>query len=305
MKSWRIPVLALGLACVAGAWLLAQDEPKLEVVKVTFLNTTPETLVVYTLDEDDSEKLLVKELKPQQSLTVDAYPGNDWRFKFQNVVIAEYEANFNPTQILDLTDLAAWQLPVTVAFENNTTNELDIVWRKDDGTAVTRVKGLRSGQVWTEFELRPGSDIEVMQGDKLVAEYLIPVDEAEQKVELKQLVDLYKAKVAVTFQNTTDKPVDIYWWSVDGAEELFIDNLQPGKEVKQITFPGHIWIIRQGSTRIGAYVTGDVRAQKCDIKEVVKAVSAQEKLLDEFVQGLIEADRKENPTPKDKAPEKK
>lgn len=305
MKSWLIPLVALGLACVAGAWLLAQDEPKLEVVKLTFLNTTAETLVVYAVNEDDSEKLIAKELKPQQSLTVDAYPGNLWRFKYQTVVIAEYEANFNPTQLLDLTDLAAWQLPVTVAFENNTDVNLDIVWRKEDGTAVSRVKGLRPGQVWTEFELRPGSDIEVMQGDKLVAEYLIPVEEAVQTLKLKELVDLYKNKIAVAFQNTTDKPVDIYWWSIDGAEELFIDDLQPGKEVNQITFPGHIWIIRQGSTRIGAYVTGDVRVQKCDIKEVVKAVSAQEKLLDEFIQALIEADRKENPAPNDKAPDKK
>ena len=63
-------------------------------------------------------------------------------------------------------------------------------------------------------------------------------------------------EVTISIRNETDASLKMYWIDNDGERKLYAGNIRAGKTIKQVTFPGHYWVITDKDDKaLGIYKT--------------------------------------------------
>lgn len=240
-----------------------------EEVELIFQNTTKSEVSILGIQPDGKEQVVVERLASNAEISVNSFPSNRWIAKLGNVVMAEYEAGDSSPQVIDLAELASWQLPVEVIFQNDTETSVDVVFVTEKNEEIEYVKGLLPAKQFEQTGSPTGGLWRVKSNSQVVAEYLTD-NTPTQIIDLKALIADYAAKVTLTFQNTSTDPVDIYWVHPDGSSILYLPNMPTGMQAEQLSFPGHIWTIRQDGDLIATFVAGDEKNQDVDIFAVTE-----------------------------------
>jgi len=63
-------------------------------------------------------------------------------------------------------------------------------------------------------------------------------------------------EVPIIVKNNSKTTIQVFWIDEDGGRKLYMRGVKPGKEAKQITFPGHYWIVLDDKGKaLGIYET--------------------------------------------------
>jgi hypothetical protein len=264
--------------CVFASTASAQDADA--EVELVFRNTTSADVALYVVQPEGTEDLIVEQLAAGSQVAVNALPGNVWVAKIGENVLAEYEADIEAQQIIDLADLATWQLPVLVVFQNNTEQSAEVVFVKEDGTEEVYADDLQPEQQFEQDGVTPGSLWRIKQDSKLVAEYIADNVPA-QVIDLNTLLAQYAAPVTLTFKNTTTGPIDVAWVHPDGSPIAYLTDMPSATQIDQQSFPGHVWMVSQGGALVGVFVAGNGKKQDVDVGAIAQRLfEASQQLAD-------------------------
>ena len=242
-------------------------------VAVTFQNTSTADLSLVVVDENEEETVVVDNLAAGTEVAVNSLPGNVWRSRLNGELFAEYEANENEEQVVDLALEASWKLPVEVDLQNDTEAPAELYLVNEQNQEVQLCAEVPPGAQWEQAGLATGSLLRIRQNNVLVAEYLTG-NAPTQSIPLQTLSEDYAAQVVVTFQNTSTEPIDIFWIHPDGGVRLFHWDVPAGYQVRQPSFPGHVWVILQDGELVGHFVAGSAARQTVDVVQLSEQLLA-------------------------------
>lgn len=290
MRNALCLLLGIQLLLGMGSLSLAGDG----AVRLTFQNTLTTSVSLVSVDESDREKVLVEDLPAGQETTVNALPGNLWRVKVGEELIAEYEVDNREDQAVDLAVEASWQLPVKVVLKNDTDFPVSIsILRAESANMVLR-KSLPPDQAFTKDGVAPRTVLQVKRDEELVAEYLVG-NRPEQIASIADLVEIRASEVTLRFLNKGDKPVDIFWAHPDGVPRLVHPEVPGNRQAVQRCFPGQAWLFRQDGKFVGGYQAADGKEQMVDIVAVVTQLVAASEAVASGTAQLVPANRNSIP----------
>ena len=242
----------------------AQDQSTDRLRIVRFINTTDDNVGIYWLNNDGKPEHFA-DLKPKMQIDQPSQVGQQWVIRSKGQEIATYEVDASKAQFLDtstnqtidhvvdIKQLAAWQTKVEVVFANTTNEELDILWVDPEGVEHVYAIELQPGMEYVQSKANPLDKWTVRRHGELMCEYSVS-DQPSQRVDLAQLIEKTKTRVAVIFQNTTDQPFDVYWIDDNGQAVLYADAIPPGYQHIQLANPGQTWQCKSADKVVGQYV---------------------------------------------------
>lgn len=159
-------------------------------VKINFMNTLDTKVDIWTM-MPDGKKLIVDDLQPGTELRnqpLPSLPGQLWTVCLDDeVFVADYAANNEPVQTVDIKETKSWFEPVNVHFKNKTSDRVKIYFVSGDGKEILLTpKFLQTGQTMTHPNATPAATWRIQSGAGAYAKTMefTSTNEQEQTVEI-------------------------------------------------------------------------------------------------------------------------
>jgi hypothetical protein len=171
-------------------------------VQLVFQNTSTASLDIFWVDPYGEETVYAPELPPDREYAQEALPGQHWRIRNGDEIVAEYVPDTQRVQVLELQRLIETYIrPVELTFVNSTGLDVDVMWVTLNNEEIIYRQGLPAGgkHVQAAYPLQLWR---IQQGEKIIAEY-IPLEEPAQTVDIGYLVETQARPNAVAGANGT------------------------------------------------------------------------------------------------------
>ena len=174
-------------------------------IELVFQNTTDSDLEINWVDAEGGEVQMLAKLPVGKECILQAYPGQLWRLRQGNKVVAEYVPDASPSQVVDMkVSIAQYNPMVELVFQNTTDGNIDVSWVDLAGDEMVYAENLPPNKRHTQAAY-PFQLWRIRKNQELIAEFY-PDGTPTQVVDIKQLIASLNNNNAAEKQSSTPRP---------------------------------------------------------------------------------------------------